>query len=491
MVIRKPGDLVSQILREDEDLGFFTELLTDPQIPSIQSVAQAERTTTPPNSQRSAEDASIDRNIFIDNDYYETALRSEQITNARVPEQPTIRFHKMDTSRRNELAYYIKGLRRVGREVARYVKHYRELMHQIRQQESFLRDFPLRGLKPKRKSLLTTSNSIVRKMPSDAYENEAMKAIRLREDMPVLFRKVDTGTPRGLIPWLENASSESAHWVRMYQGDFDKAMNRIRMDSIYKFGLTNAVLKPVSMFQGGHSRKSTGVLHLTNIRLTPRRLLAALSYAVHQAQVNIDDLQERIHLVLETSVVERRANSIFDTIAALRTIISDALTIISFRAHMALDTNNSAVDVYKLHMHLRRALTTMVMARRGRGSVALLRNKLIQLRAFRENLFSGRKNRSIRDIHRRLQIIEARHHLSKKNMIRERNLMPANRRKLDPWMKRKVYPLKIMKVHASASMRGSGRMAVMRKLRPTRVRKIDKEYSAVRDLEELVRGWMG
>ncbi|KAJ4351642.1 uncharacterized protein N0V89_006985 [Didymosphaeria variabile] len=490
-VIQKPGNSISHISREDEDLGFFTELLTAPQVPSIQPMAQVARIATPPKSQQSAAIASAERNTLIDNDHYESALELEQITKALVPEQPPIRFYNINTPRGDKLIYYISGLHRVRREVARYTKKYRELMYQIRRQNGLRRDFTPRELKPKRKSLFSTSNTPVRMILSDAYENEAMRAIRLKEDMPVLIRKVDTGAPRGLIPWLESASEESAHWVRTYQGDFDKAMARIRMDGIYRFGLSSTILAPINLSQGGHSSNSTGALRLTNVRLTPRRLLTGLSNAVHQTQLNIDDLQERIHLALQTFVVERRANSISDTVATFRKIISDALTIISFRAHMALDTNNSAVDVYTLHIHLRRALTTMTMSRRGRGSVALLRNKLIQLRAFRENLFTGRKNRLIRDIHGRLQVMETRHHLSKKNMIRERNLMPADKRKVDPWMKRKVYPLKITKVNASISKEGSGRLAVMRKMRPTRVRKINREYSAVRNLEELVRGWVG
>jgi hypothetical protein len=490
-VFRKTGQTQAHTSREDS-----TELLSAQQQSSSQATPRVPRTRTPiiplaPKLQHTVEDSTETRSMHNANSHDALSLVQEPKPGNMSPEQPLIRFYKIDTPQRDELVYCIDSLRRVDRKVARCVKEYRELMHKIRRRNGLRMDLALRQPPslPK-KPLPPTFIPLMYKLLSDSFEkvedlvhqyHEAMDAVRAQEkDIPALIRKVVSGVPRGLLSWLEDATEESAHWVGMYQRDFEQTMTRIRMDRVYKTDLGTTVLVPVGSPRSGasssSSSSSTGIDRLTNIRLTPRRLLAGVSETVRLTQIIIDSLQDQTHLILQMAVVERRATKISETIAVLQEILSNLLTFMSFRAHMALDANNSAVDVYALHMHLRWTLTTMIMARRGRHSaqkgLARVRDTLTQLRAFDENLFTGRKNLTRSIVHRTLQAREMQRHLSRKMMIREGKYVPRERRQV------------------GVVGRGEEKRKTTEMEDKTQVRRMDRQYEAVRQLEDMVRGWL-
>jgi hypothetical protein len=484
---RKTGKAQAHTLREDS-----TELLSAQQRlpPRATPKVQRTRTLTPhlaPKLQYTAGIPTETRSVPNDISHDALSLNPEQKSEDMIPAQPLIRFYKMGTPQRDELAYCIDSLRRVDRKVARCVKEYRELMQQIRRQNGLRMDLALRQLPPPpKKPLPPTFIPLMRRMLSDSYEEvedlvhqyqEAITAVRAqREDVPVLIRKTVTGIPRGFVSWLEDATEQSAYWVGMYQRDFEQAMARIRMDRIYRTDLSTTVLAPVGRPRSGTTSTTTVINRLTNVRLTPRRLLAGLSETVRQTQIIIDGLQDQTHFILQMAVVDLRATELSETIAALQKILSNMLTVMSFRAHMALDANNSAVDVYTLHLHLRWALTSMIMATRGRRSaqkkLARLRDTLTQLRAFDENLFTGRKNLTRSIVHGKLMASEMKRHLSRKMMIREGKYVPRDRRQV------------------GFVAGGKKEVETVEKEGKTKVRKMVKQYEAVKQLEDIVKGWL-
>ncbi|KAL5437524.1 hypothetical protein PMIN07_005495 [Paraphaeosphaeria minitans] len=464
--------------REDE---IATGLLATRQRPPKQSMATREQTQIlaahpSPGPQQISERTTAIRKIPHD------IGRLEQTAKVPVPEQPLIRFYKLDTPPRDELAYCTDSLRRVDRKVARYVKIHRELINQIRRQNGLRTGLAVRQPKPKMKPLPLTFLPLVLKTLSDSVEevedptyqyHKATAAVRRnRDDEPFLFRKVATDIPRGFVSWLESATNESAHWIGMYAKDFENVMATIRMNRIYRNGLEDTILVPRGA-PGGVGGKSynTGTLRLMNVRLTPRRLIAGLSETTRQIQVIIDSLQDRIDLTPQRLIIAVLANKIFGITALLAKSINETLTVISLRANMALAANNSAVAVYGLHMRLRWQLTSIIMSRRGRKycgqrqgralrMLAKITRKYAQLCSFDKNLFFGSDNLT-GVMHKLLRVKEMENRLSRLKIIREGRYVSTST--------------------IAGKMKGA----------ETKVRKMDAQHKAIKALENVVKGWLG
>lgn len=389
-------------------------------------------------------------------------LSPRRITETLMPdvvsaERPLIRFYSMDTPERDEVAYCIDGLRRADRKVARYVQEYREIMHRIRRQNGLRMDLALREKIPGNKFPPSSSGTLMHERLLNSHRevddltrefHEPMRGIGVdRQTAPLVIRKVDTGDTRGFIPWLDTNTNESGRRVRAYHRDFERVMDRIKRDNYRTLTNGSAIDSP-----------------------DPEFLLAALSKVNRKIGTNIDTLQSNGKLNPTNSAIDRRATQLFETTATLKKDLGHMLTRMIFVTPLTLYTNNSAIDLYQTHLRLRWQLTHMIMSRRGEQPTASFRKHLSRLRAFDKNLFTDKGYLSKRYIHAKLQSLEKQHHVSRKMMIRERKFVPLKKTRV-------LVP-------------GVGKAAKRMDKGGVKVRKMDKEYNAVKGLEDMVRGWM-